>query len=100
MEDTQKDYKLQEFCGFTAVYDVNEEYITKLRPDEDDEDTHILLPTCWSLPQTTPPPKKQATLFEKIVALFVKKEVPVNIVIVDMETDEWVWKQNSYIFFL
>ncbi len=92
VEETQKVYKLQEFCGFTAVYDVNEEFITKLRPDEDDEDTHILLPTCRVAWWDNPPPKKPATLFEKIAsrlaALLVKKEVPVNIVIIDMETDE------------
>ncbi len=90
MEETPKVYKLQDEIGdgFTAIYNVNDTYVDVGGADEEDKYYLMELPWSESPSQTPPPQKKQATLFEKIVALLVKKEVSVNIVIVDMETDE------------
>ena len=77
--------------GFTAVYNVEDTYVEAGQADEEDKHYLMRFPLSFKLPQTAPTPKKQATLFEKItarlVSILVKKEEPINIVIIDMETD-------------
>ncbi len=92
VEDTPKVYKLQEIGdGFTAVYDVEDTYVEAGQVDEEDKHYLMPMPLSVSLPWITPPPKKQATIFEKFTArlasFLVKKEEKVNIVVLDMETD-------------